>query len=258
MQTIRFKDPVSSGSVEISKADAPLLPATMPGGFYGFLISTAQEIPVCLDDKRIWLHSNELICLSPEQKLTLDEPHLPFTLVQFSSSLFREFERERLFHDLIFNWRSSFSGKTLSGKNLASLLHLIDSMECEMQQSKIFQPHSIRNLLSLSIIEIARIAEQLGLHLEYATPSYRLYRDFISAVDAEFRKNHQVSYYAEKVFKSPKTITNTFAKLNLPPPSLIIQERIILESKRLLIYTNMPLSEIAAELGFHEPSHFSR
>jgi AraC-like DNA-binding protein len=60
------------------------------------------------------------------------------------------------------------------------------------------------------------------------------------------------------MYKSPKTLSNVFAKYSDKSPLQIISERIFLESKRLMLYTDFSSSEIGFELGFEEPAHFSR
>ena len=84
-----------------------------------------------------------------------------------------------------------------------------------------------------------------------------LLREFNLLVESFFKTEHSVSFYADKLFKSPKTLSNNFAKLNTSPLQ-IIHERIILEAKRLLIYTDKTAKEIAYEVGFDDASHLSR
>lgn len=64
--------------------------------------------------------------------------------------------------------------------------------------------------------------------------------------------------YADLLNKSPKTLSNLFSIYNQKSPLQIIHERISLESKRLLVYTDKSTKEIAFELGFEEVAHFSR
>ena len=69
---------------------------------------------------------------------------------------------------------------------------------------------------------------------------------------------HQVQDYANLLFKSPKTLSNIFSKYSDRSPLQLIKDRIILEAKRLLMYTEMSSKEIAFELGFDDPASFSR
>lgn len=82
-------------------------------------------------------------------------------------------------------------------------------------------------------------------------------RKFNLLVEANFKAEHSVSFYAGELCKSPKTLSNLFAAYNHKTPSQVIQERIMIEARRLLSYTNKPVKEITFELGFEDVSYFS-
>lgn len=86
---------------------------------------------------------------------------------------------------------------------------------------------------------------------------YNLIRKFNLLVEANFKSEHAVSFYAAQLFKSPKTLSNLFALYNHKSPSQVIQERILIEAKRLLAYTDKPVKAITYELGFEDMPHFS-
>nr|WP_295928292.1 helix-turn-helix domain-containing protein [uncultured Dyadobacter sp.] len=44
----------------------------------------------------------------------------------------------------------------------------------------------------------------------------------------------------------------------LSPPNDIIKDRILLEAKRLLCYTNLSVKEVAYQLGYEDPAYFNR
>jgi len=73
-----------------------------------------------------------------------------------------------------------------------------------------------------------------------------------------FKEKRQVNDYAELLFKSPKTLSNLFAKYNQKTPLQIIHERVVLEAKRLLLYTDKTAKEIAYDLGFEEIASFHK
>ncbi len=83
-------------------------------------------------------------------------------------------------------------------------------------------------------------------------------RQFNVLVEQNFRTKHKVADYAEILNKSPKTISNLFAQYNEKTPLQIIQERKILEAKRLFIFTDKTAKEVAYDLGFDDAAHFSR
>ncbi|MAE85528.1 MAG: AraC family transcriptional regulator [Flammeovirgaceae bacterium] len=128
----------------------------------------------------------------------------------------------------------------------------------EYQTRDRVQGEMLRTLLKRLIIRATRLAkEQLwpeGIHDEQTD----LIRQYKVLVDTHFRDKHQVAEYAEMLYKSPKTLTNVFKKYDQPSPLQIIQDRIALEAKRLLMYSDKTTKEIAHEVGFSDVSSFHR
>ncbi|PWN64602.1 helix-turn-helix domain-containing protein [Chryseobacterium oncorhynchi] len=85
-----------------------------------------------------------------------------------------------------------------------------------------------------------------------------IFRDFSRHLEIHFRKKHHVSDYAELLHIAPKTLTHKFKSLNLESPNQFIINRILLEAKRLLFYTDKPVKEIAYDLGYEDPAYFNR
>jgi AraC-like DNA-binding protein len=77
-------------------------------------------------------------------------------------------------------------------------------------------------------------------------------------VDIHYKTKRKVSDYADLLFKSPKTLSNLFLIYNHKSPQQIILDRLVLEAKRLIHFTDKQNQEIAYDLGFNDPAHFSR
>lgn len=84
-----------------------------------------------------------------------------------------------------------------------------------------------------------------------------VFRKFNLLVEGSFRTEHTVQYYAERLNKSPKTLSNIFALYNDKTPLQVIQDRIIIEAKRLLYHTNKSVKQVTYELGFEDPAYFT-
>jgi len=84
-----------------------------------------------------------------------------------------------------------------------------------------------------------------------------VFRRFNLLVEGSYRTEHSVTYYAQRLNKSPKTLSNIFALYNQKTPLQVIQERVIIEARRLLYYTDKSVKQITYELGFEDPAHFS-
>ena len=120
------------------------------------------------------------------------------------------------------------------------------------------QGEMLRMLLKRLIIKLTRLAKEQYLNPNLPQEELDIVRQFNLLVEGYYRKLHAVSDYAELLNKSPKTLSNLFALYNQRSPLQIIHERIALEARRLLLYTDRSTKEIAYELGFEEAAHFSR
>ncbi|MFN0293801.1 AraC family transcriptional regulator [Pedobacter helvus] len=129
----------------------------------------------------------------------------------------------------------------------------------EWQSRDSFQGEMLRTLLKHLMIKTTRIAKkQSESYQQFPEEKMDIVRKFSLLLEGAFKKQHGVSYYAEALHKSPKTLSNIFALLKQQAPSKLIQNRIVLEAKRYLHYTDKSAKEISFELGFESPAHFSR
>ncbi|WP_031526512.1 AraC family transcriptional regulator [Dyadobacter crusticola] len=81
---------------------------------------------------------------------------------------------------------------------------------------------------------------------------------FFELVDAHYKTNHEVGFYAESLNVTSKTLNNTCRKLLDKTAGELINAKLNLEAKKRLLYSEDTLSEIAYELGFTDPSHFNK
>ena len=120
------------------------------------------------------------------------------------------------------------------------------------------QGEMLRILLKRLIINITRLAKDQTDIRDIPEEKLDLVRMFNLLLEQHFREQHEVSFYAAALNRSPKTLTNVFARFNYPSPSTVIHRRVIQEAKRYLLYTDKTAKEIAYQLGFASPAHFSR
>jgi AraC family transcriptional regulator, transcriptional activator of pobA len=117
----------------------------------------------------------------------------------------------------------------------------------------------LRMLLVRLIIQTTRLAKKKYLdNQQLAEEKFNLLRQYNVLVELNFRKEHQVQFYASQLNKSPKTISNIFSLYSKKTPIQIIQDRIVTEAKRLFFYTDRTVKEIADNLGFEDVAHFSK
>ena len=77
-------------------------------------------------------------------------------------------------------------------------------------------------------------------------------------ITSHFTVQHQVGFCRDQLNKSPRTLVNVFALHEQESPLQIIHERIGLEARRLLSFTDQTVTEVATHLSFMDPSYFAR
>ncbi|MCY1483669.1 Transcriptional activator NphR [compost metagenome] len=113
---------------------------------------------------------------------------------------------------------------------------------------------AIAAYLKIIIIKIANIHSLLQLDKElYET---KLYQRFVLLVQQDFKKDHNVSNYSNKLRISSRKL-NDVCKAAGTGAKEIITSEIISEAKRLLHFTSLSIKEISMTLGFSTPYHFS-
>jgi AraC-like DNA-binding protein len=85
-----------------------------------------------------------------------------------------------------------------------------------------------------------------------------LVQRFKELVEEHFTEWHQVKDYAKELNISPGYLNEVISSAIHNPAKEYIQNRLVLETKRLSVFTNKSIKEIGYELGFDDPSHFSK
>lgn len=129
-------------------------------------------------------------------------------------------------------------------------------LEFEMHDN--LQLEMLQMMLKRILILSTRIYKSSSSLAQLDIQQNNLLREFNYLVESNFKEKHSVVDYADMLFKSPKTIANTFKKLGEKTPLQFIQERLMLEARRLLWHTEKDISQIAYEIGFSDIQAFSR
>lgn len=86
--------------------------------------------------------------------------------------------------------------------------------------------------------------------------SHKTFLAFRRLLDEHYQELHTVKDYANLLGITTKTLTQYVNECSSYSPLELINNRIALEAKRLLCYSNFMVKEIAYRLGFEDPSYF--
>ena len=89
-------------------------------------------------------------------------------------------------------------------------------------------------------------------------PGFLLVNKFRNLVEQNFKEIHLVKEYADLLNESPAHLNKIVKSITGENASDFIIKRIVLEAKRLLIYTDLSNKEIAFKMNYDDPSYFSR
>jgi AraC-like DNA-binding protein len=85
-----------------------------------------------------------------------------------------------------------------------------------------------------------------------------LFIKFSALLEAQFIVRSNVASYATQLAMTPKALNGSIKKITGKTCIELINERVLTEAKRLLLYTDMNANEIAYALNFKDNSYFTR
>ncbi len=130
--------------------------------------------------------------------------------------------------------------------------------ELEIQSHDDLQLEMLQSMLKRFIILCTRIYKNQHNYTTLDNGKVDIIRQYNFLVEKNFKTTHTVAEYAAMLNKSPKTLSNLFSKLADKTPLQYIQDRRLLEAKRLLNFSDMHIKEIAYEIGFEDSQTFGR
>lgn len=130
-------------------------------------------------------------------------------------------------------------------------------LEMEIDQMDDYSLEMLKSLLKRFLILSVRKYKQQNLNINENSNAIGIIREYNFLVEKHYKTKTTVAAYAEMLFKSPKTLSNFFKMHIDKSPIEIINNRRLLEAKRLLKYSKIPIQEIADELSFSDVQAFS-
>lgn len=177
------------------------------------------------------------------------------------------FEEEFLlsfFNDADFLNNISYLNRATQKTNRLSLSHeelrhterLILEIKSEIKRSNV-NKHILRALLYQILIQLDRIfIEQNSM-----SPNLRRNRyvdSFYNLVHAHYRKSHTIQHYANELCLTPNYLNELVKREMRISAKQVIQNKLMAESKKLLTYSDLSITEISESLSFETASYFIR
>jgi len=114
----------------------------------------------------------------------------------------------------------------------------------------------LRHSLTAFLLRLAHLAASSVEAARLGSDTiFTLFRD---AVERGFATNHSVSAYADQLGYSRRTLVRAVRAATGQTPKGFIDRRVVLEAKRLLAHTDLPIGRVGAAVGFPDAANFSK
>lgn len=244
---------------EITPDNCYLLKENTSNG-QSLLWMTADDNQLNIDGKDYTFQQNEVVCLTQFHRVRVRKVSR-MRMVRFNRPFFCviDHDSEVGCKGVLFFGASQLPVFHIPLEELEKFDILWRMFSIEMQSKDSLQIEMLQMMLKRLLILSTRLykaQKMAGLAAENGHAD--IVREFNFLVEQHFKTKHTVAEYADLLHKSPKTISNLFTRLGTKTPLQLIQERKMLEARRMLRYTELPVKEIAYELGYEDLQTFSR
>ena len=230
------------------------------GDFYKIIWAKDNDITIGIDGYSIELKKDCILFCTPLNMIQIEPFSKGVTSLIFDREFYciRDHDHEVSCNGFLFLGSSTPAMVKLSEAERKSFELHFKFIEEEFENDDEIQGEMLRVLLKRLLIKSVRLLKKRIIDPTLEQPKLDIIRQYNLLVEAHFRDKHKVSEYADLLHKSPKTLSNLFSKFNNKSPLQVINDRIVLEAKKLLLLSEKSSKEIAFGLGFSEASHFSK
>ncbi|MCQ9635586.1 helix-turn-helix transcriptional regulator [Chryseobacterium sp. WG14] len=139
-------------------------------------------------------------------------------------------------------------------------IHLFQELEKEYQGKNIMKEGLMLSLMSQIFINATRLFSKDFSRLDSSAglSYFKHYQDFENLIEEHFPDEKSIAYYASLLNISPKHLNRIAQTVVQKTATDVITERVVLEAKRMLMYLDESLVEVAFRLGYEEYSYFVR
>jgi AraC family transcriptional regulator, transcriptional activator of pobA len=207
-------------------------------------------------------------------------PIRPPMLLEFAPGVVHGWRPDQLPHGYVINFDRTFFGQdpraqaellennlfcvhsgprvlSLTAKQQSLFEQLAEAMQREAQARGADHAAALLSYLRLWLIEAGRVAQALQ-PARWNDRGADLTNRFLCLVGGNYKSLTSVSDYATRLGVTSNHLNETVRRTMHKTAGQVIRERMLLEAKRLLLHSDLSVSEIAYQLSFEDPSYFAR
>ncbi|MEP2935765.1 MAG: helix-turn-helix domain-containing protein [Gilvibacter sp.] len=227
--------------------------------FYNLLFFTKGEGRHFIDFKWYSVKENTLVYLSKEQINAFDfstnlQGYCMVFTEAFFVSCFSNFTDNfvfRLFNPELFS-------PILQIPKESDFVHYFNLLQIEFNKKQAFNQKDIIKALLTILISKAENIKQNQNKIHFDSSKLNLFQNFNSLIENHYTKSRNASFYANKLAITYKHLNTTCKELMNKTAKNVIDDFIVLQAKRKLINSSIKSTELAYDLGFEDPTNFTK
>jgi AraC family transcriptional activator of pobA len=213
-----------------------------------------------IDGHNCDMDSNLIFCLKPGQihKFSFDEKTEGF-VISFTEKFLNigELEFDLKCHTDLFQLFLKTNGINIGNETMAEMREIVIKIMKENDNTYLFKNEIIKRYLKIFLIHLTR---HFNTTLQPVAQSrnMEIVQSFMRLLERNFKEKKMVSYYANEIFVTANYLNEIIKKMTGYSAGHQIRQRVVLEAKRMALYSDSSMKEISYELGFLDPCHFSK
>lgn len=179
----------------------------------------------------------------------------------FEDTFLSSFFNDPLFvqHLPYFNPKQTACKLHLPAELYPRMLQLLHDIKTEINSYRPHDTHVLRALLYEALMLLNRAYRHATDTQKAAKKTRNLHLSkFIDLVGIHLKEQHSVQFYADKLCITPNYLNEIVTSATNLSAKQYIRNKVMDEAKRLLAYTDLPISQIAFNLHFSTVSYFVR
>lgn len=234
--------------------------------YYDITFITEGEGAFSIDNRTDRAVPGDVFFSKPGEIRNWDTEHIAngYALI-FEDEFLSSFFKDSLFvqHLPYFNLEKTAFKLHLPDLLYSRMLQLLSNIKTEIDAYRQNDVHVLRALLYEALMLLSRaytdVVSSQNANKETDKEASNIHLNkFIQSVHTHFKEQHSVRYYADELCITPNYLNEIVSSALHTSAKQYIRNKVMDEARRLLAYTDLPVSEIALELNFSTVSYFVR
>ena len=116
----------------------------------------------------------------------------------------------------------------------------------------------VQHLLGALFFEFLAMEDYFSRQQTRLSRKDEICRQFLDLLIQHYKESRSVSFYADRLFITPKSLSATLRSVTGKRAGQLIDDYVLLQAKVMLKTTNMTVQQISEELNFANQSFFAR